>query len=226
MQIGVVTGLAAEAGCLRQAGVVPASVRCTGARPGAAAAAAEALIAGGCRGLVSFGTAGGLKPGMAPGTLVLATAAIMADGTRLAVDPAWHGRLWAGIQSLSPVTEAIAALAEPLLDPAAKAARLRATGAAAVDMESGEVGRCAAAAGIPFLVVRAVADPAERAIPPWVMQAVTVDGRTRVRPVLAQIVRNPAVVPALVRLAGDARRAMRSLSRVAALAGPLLAFDR
>ncbi len=36
------------------------AVRCTGARAGAAAAAAAALIADGCGGLVSFGTAGGL----------------------------------------------------------------------------------------------------------------------------------------------------------------------
>ena len=79
---------------------------------------------------------------------------------------------------------------------------------------------------VPFIVIRAIADPAERAVPPWVMQAVTTDGRTAVRPVLSHLGRKPGDLPALVRLALDARAAMRTLRRVAALAGPFLAFDR
>ena len=40
------------------------------------------------------------------------------------------------------------------------------TGALAVDLESAVVARAAAAAGIPFLVLRAIADPATRHLPP------------------------------------------------------------
>ena len=219
--------MAAEAACLRRAeGGDRLAVRCTGARSDAAATAAEALIAEGCRGLVSFGTAGGLVPGLAAGTLVLAQAVTLPDGSRIAVDRDWHQRLCADLAGIAPFgTDAIAAADEPLLTPEAKAACRRATGAVAVDMESGEVARAAAAAAMPFLVVRAIADPADRAVPAWVMQAVTADGRTAIRPVLSHLGRNPGEVPAVVRLALDARAAMRTLRRVAALAGPLLAFD-
>ena len=47
----------------------------------------------------------------------------------------------------------------------AKRAAWRETGALAVDMESAVVARAADAAGIPFLVLRAIADPAVRELP-------------------------------------------------------------
>ncbi|MFO1153464.1 MAG: purine phosphorylase [Rhodospirillales bacterium] len=227
MRIGIVTGLVSEAACLGRAGLGEgARVLCTGARPGAAARAAAALVADGCRGLVSFGTAGGLATGLAAGTVVLAAVVISDDGARLAVDPGWHQRVRVRVGGALPlVVDAIATVADPLLTPEAKVACRRATGAVAVDMESGEVARVAAAAAIPFLVVRAIADPAERTIPAWVMQAVTADGRTRITPVVAHLARRPGDAAALFRLARDARAALRGLGRVATLAGPLLALD-
>jgi hypothetical protein len=202
----------------------------------------------GSRGLVSFGTAGGLALGLAPGTLVLADAVVFRDGSRLAVDVDWHERLYARLSGTMPlVTDAIAAADAPLLTPEAKAACRRATGAVAVDMESGEVALAAdpspshyrrslplpprgdgrgEGAALPFIVMRAIADPAERTVPAWVMRAVSADGRTAILPVLSHLTRRPGQLPALVRLATDARAAMRSLRRVAALVGPLFAFDR
>ena len=269
-KLGVVTGLRAEAGCLgRSASGEGVRIRCTGARAGAAAPAAAALIAEGCRGLVSFGTAGALEPRLRPGTLVVPAAVIMADGARIAVDAGWHQRLCARLGGrVALVTDAIAAVDAPLLTPAAKAACHRATGAVAVDMESGAVARATAqpspsrwrgslplpagegegegpsteaaaaalplpagegegeGARVPFIVVRAIADPAERTVPAWVMQAVTADGRTLIAPVLSHLARHPGELPALIHLARDARAAMRSLRRVAALAGPFFAFHR
>lgn len=98
------------------------------------------------------------------------------------------------------------------------------TGAAAIDMESHAVAAAAADRAAPFLVIRTVADPAERRLPPWLAGVIGANGRPGARAVAAGLARNPADAAAMLRLGGDARRGLKALRRVAALAGPLLAF--
>jgi adenosylhomocysteine nucleosidase len=218
--LGVVCGLKSEAACL--AGLAAVVVRPTGARPAAAARLSWVLLAGGCTALVSFGTAGGLAPDLAPGTLVLAGAVVDGTGRRFAADADAAARLAAaaGDRGLAARTGAVAGVARPLLTPAAKDAWQRTTGAIAVDMESLAVAAVATEAGVPFVVVRAVADPADRAVPAWVMGCIAADGSSRAGPVLARLARHPADVASLIRLAREARAAMATLRRVA----PLLAL--
>lgn len=229
---GVVCGLRVEADCL--AGHPQLRIGIAGARPGRATAVAGDLVAAGCGALISFGTAGGLAPGLAPGCLVVADRVLLADGRSLAVDVDWRRRLVAacgagvvgsgvvgrGVIGKGVVGGAIAAVTEPLLDPEAKAACHRARAAVACDMESGPVALVAAAAGLPFLVVRAIADPADRAVPAWAMACIAEDGATRAGPALAALARRPATLPALLRLAFDSRRALRTLARIAPLLAP------
>ena len=70
------------------------------------------------------------------------------------------------------VVERLAAANAPVLTVGAKAELHRATGAAAVDMESLTAGRFALERGMPFAILRAVADPADRDLPPLILQAV------------------------------------------------------
>ena len=60
---------------------------------------------------------------------------------------------------------AIAGVDRPLMRPAEKLALLAQTHARAADMESHVVARVAAAAGVPFVVIRAISDPSNRALP-------------------------------------------------------------
>ena len=62
-----------------------------------------------------------------------------------------------------------------------KRALFEATGAQAVDMESHEVAAVAAAAGLPFLVIRALADPYDQVIPQVAREALRPDGRVRLQ---------------------------------------------
>lgn len=225
MRVGVVVGLRSEAGCLSRDGERTV-VRCSGARSTAAAAAANDLIDGGCAGLVSFGTAGGLDPALSPGALVIPDAVRLPGGETLPTDAAWRHRLIARIgDGIAVASGVIAGASEPLLGAQTKRFCHHSSGAVAVDLESGEVGRAAAARGVPFLVVRAVTDPADRSIPMWIAGIVTPDGRTPIGAVLRGLLKHPHDLGLLMQLRRDARAAMQALRGVALAAGPLFHLD-
>ncbi len=200
--LGIVTGLAAEARLARPLGLVAAG----GGTPAGAAAAAAMLIARGVTALLSFGFAGGLDPALAPGALVLPHTLVTATA-RLAIDPELAGRFG------TPQGTLFAARA-PVLSVEAKAALFAATGACAVDVESEAVAQAAAARRLPFAVLRAVCDPAWRALPPAALAALDATGAIAPLGLLAALARAPAQLPALVLLAHDAQAARAALRRV------------
>lgn len=225
--IGIVTGLAAERDCLAcfPAADRPA-VRVAGARADRAAIAARELIRAGAQGLISFGLAGGLAPGLSVGTIVLADRVIDAHGRTLLADPAWREHLTA---RLAPghriVAGTIVGSDRAIGRPDAKAALARTTGALAVDMESHAVAETAARLGVPFLVIRAIADPAARAVPAWLTGVIDPEGRTRLTAVAAGLLAHPADLAALIALGRASGRALAALRRLALDAGPLFGFD-
>ena len=221
--IGVIVGLPAEARCLAGLDVM---VGVSGARPARARAAATRLIAGGAPALVSFGLAGGLQPGLVAGDLVVARAVVVPGGARIAADQAWRARLIELLQAggLRPVEGALAGSERLVASPAAKALLHASAAACAVDMESHLVAAAAAAAGLPFLVVRAIADASRGAIPTVAQSALDASGEPRPATVLAGLLRRPQELPALLRLGRDSARGLKTLRRVAALGAPALAF--
>jgi len=220
--IGVVTGLRAEARCLGGLGV---AVACSGARPARARAEAARLVAEGAAGLVSFGLAGALSPALASGDLVLADAVVLPNGERIATDPAWRSRLAARIEARAPDQAAVAGSDRLLATVAAKQALFAATGALAVDMESHAVAEAAHRAGLPFVVLRAIADPADQALPRAATVALGPDGEVRLLALARALLERPAELPALLRLGRQSSRALAALRRVVLLAGPELAFS-
>lgn len=220
--VGVIVGLAGEARCLRACPGV--QVACSGACAERARTLAANLAASGCDGLVSFGLAGGLDPTLPSGALCLPQAVVTPAGRRFPVDAPWRGRLIARIAGPDSPAPLLIGRDEPVASPEEKQALFASTGAAAIDMESHAVAEVASERGVPFLVVRAIADPAQRRLPPWLGGVIGEDGRPRGLLLLASLAAHPGDLPALIRLAGDARRGLATLRRVAARAGPLLAF--
>ncbi|HTH17693.1 MAG TPA: hypothetical protein VL974_13635 [Magnetospirillum sp.] len=196
--IGIVTGLRAEARLLRGLPLVA----CAGSEP---EAAARALVAAGARRLLSFGLAGGLDPALPAGTLVLANRVMTADGQVWATDPSWRHAC-----ARPEMTEAPLAGSNDAVAHCADKATLRnATGAVAVDMESHHVARVAAEAGLPFLSLRAIADPAHRSLPKAVIKVVDGQGTISTGAVLWAALRHPLAMALLARDAGKAIRALR-----------------
>lgn len=208
MGVAVITGLKAEAALLRG---YRAAVLSTGGRPDAARFLAERLAADGATVLISFGVAGGLAPDLRPGCVVLATA-VITEADFIPTDAVWRNRLHARIPDA--VAAPVHGAAALITTAAAKRAVADRTGAVAVDLESAGVAAVAHRLGLPFAVVRAIADPADFDLPPAVPDGLNADGSPAVARVLSSVVRRPGQVPALLRLAYDTRTALRALRGV------------
>ena len=212
MAPAAVTGLAAEAAIARAAGLHTVVGGGDAART---AAAVERVLGDGATALISFGICGGLDPALASGTLLLPRVARDEAGVVYDVDPIWRGRLERDLRGAGIVasTSAILGASGIAVSPADKAALFRQHGAAAVDLESHIVAAAARRRGVPFIVLRAIADDAARAVPPAALVGLGETGRPAYRAVLRSIARRPAQVPGLLRLALDTRRALTALRR-------------
>jgi adenosylhomocysteine nucleosidase len=124
----------------------------------------------------------------------------------------------ADMDGQSPLAE-IAGVDAPIADAVGKTALFSATGAAAVDMESAIVARAARRHGLPFAILRVIADPAHRPLPSAALVAMRADGEVDLAAVLGALIRNPNQLPALTRLARDSGGAFSSLVRARALLG-------
>jgi adenosylhomocysteine nucleosidase len=223
--VAVVTGLLAEARCLRG---LKMRIACTGGSAERAHAEALRLVAGGASALVSFGLAGGLVPELRPGDLLLPETVRSPSGESIRTHLPWRQRLSSVLQagSVSISDGTLAGSARVVAVPSDKRALFETTGARAVDMESYVVAEVARNAGIPFVVIRAIADPADRAIPQPALEALRPDGRIRIPAIVGGVIRQPGQLSALVRLGRDTATALATLRRAAALCGAFLAYDR
>jgi hopanoid-associated phosphorylase len=177
--------------------------------PGAAGLAR--LPAGGApawRGIISFGTAGGLDPALRPGTCVLAEAIVTGAG-RFPVDARWLGALRACLPQAQQGT--LAGVERPLCDAAAKLGLWRGSGACAVDMESHRAALFAQQLGLPFAACRVVADPGHRNLPRGAIAGMREDGTMALMPVLRALALEPGQLATMMRLVADAYAARRSL---------------
>lgn len=210
MLIGVVCGLEREAALFGTSRFV----RFYGPGPERARQAAQSLLADGCGALVSFGTAGGLDPALPPGTLLVPPAVVWSDRGGMTCEIRVDSSLQARLSSIGGVYESIAPVLgsdDPVVSLGSKADLFARFGASAVDMESHAVAQEARDRAVPFAIVRAIADPASRSIPPWALGGVDEKGRTRILPILAALLRDPRRTKALVHLAGDAKAAEKAL---------------
>jgi adenosylhomocysteine nucleosidase len=173
--------------------------------------------------VISWGLCGGLDPRLCPGDLVLGAEVVSEEGavrTDEAVTASLVERLLgAGIRV---GVERFAASDAPVVTVAAKADLSRATGASAVDMESRIAGRYALEQRIPFAILRAVSDPAERDLPPLVLKAVDSDGGVDVLAVVKGLMRSPSQFAGLRAAARDSAAAFQALKRGGLLPGLFL----
>ncbi|MGE0120153.1 MAG: hypothetical protein AB7S71_16055 [Dongiaceae bacterium] len=222
-RLGVVTGLAFEAACLRRA--VPATsalqIACAGGDYKRAYAAATQLAQGGADLLVSFGFAGGLHPRLRAGEIVLADGVAGPAGQRLPAADA-HARRFADAAARdgAPLDRGtILGVQDPVTLSRDKLRLGQICAAVAVDMESLGVAEAAAFNGRPFLCLRVIVDGAERDVPPAALAAMAPDGRLRPLALLGSLLRSPSQWSDLLRLARDAGVARRSLRRAALTLG-------
>jgi adenosylhomocysteine nucleosidase len=232
IKIGAVTGSKRERACLAPDGtetedLPELEIRCSGAVSSRAGMLAALLVDQGCAGLLSIGLAGGLDPALKPGDVILSSTVIAPDGAKVPADAAWRDRLAAELeQNAIPFRiGAIAGLDELVRRAETKRALRSATGALAVDMESHAVMRIAAAAGIPFLAVRVIADGAGDELPRAVEVALTEQGGVAILRLLGALLRRPGDIAGMIMLGQRSASGFQSLRRLAPLAALHLPRD-
>lgn len=214
MRAAAVTGLAAEFRILQRRGLAAIA---TAGDPARTARAAARLFAEGADALVSFGIAGGIDPALEPGALLLPKRVRDEAGEIFAVDAAWRDAVHRSLAAmgLAPHDGDLLGLAAVAMTCEEKATLRARTGAVAVDLESHAAAAAAQRASRPFLVLRAVADPARFALPPAAAVGLDAEGHAVLRKVLVSLLRQPGQLGALLRLAGHTRAALKSLARAA-----------
>ncbi len=192
---------------------------------GANAARAEAIAATLCHegagAIISVGVSGGLDPALASGDLIIGNQIIADDGAVWESHSYLIGAMRDAARDAGAKSGALFGSDEIIDNTSKKSALFHNHNALAVDMESHGAARAAAGAGVPFLAIRAIADPADRALPPAALNAVAQDGSTRTLATLGAALRDPQQFPALIKLGKDSEAALKTLRRDL---GPL--FDR
>lgn len=216
LPIGVIAALELE-GRIAAPAIRPGSgaLHVSGPGAGRAFAAAKRAIAGGARGLVSFGLAGGLTPAAATASVLLPESGSSRD-FHWSADDGWHARLRQALETEFPLVRAPLYSADRVLTTVReKSDAATSSGAVAVDMESASIARAAEESELPFVALRVVADGPGDALPVNVAALVTGDGRTRYAG-LAGFVLAPDQLSLLIRLANRSGKARRALRRVIA----------
>lgn len=214
----VITGTKREAACLRsQLNSNEIDIACSGADALRAYELAEKALSEGCSAILSFGVSGGLDPGLASGTLVLADAVIAPDGGKFATDKHWRTAVAHDLAAakIGFVTGTVVGVDQAISHPGPKQTLYEGTKALCVDMESHSVMRVARAHNVPWLVLRAIADSSSDVLPDIAMAAIDTQGDVRYGTLIARLLRRPSELIALLKLWRISGRAFASLRRVA-----------
>jgi adenosylhomocysteine nucleosidase len=200
------SGLAVEAEIARAAGF--SVVIGAGDPKRTAALVATAAKQTNC--LVSFGIAGGLAPDLEAGTVIV-SGEVVAEGYRWAVEPAYRRRLAKFAHLIGAMEGPVFGATSILATTVEKNRAWATTRSLAVDLESEIVARIASSLGIPFIVLRAIADTARRDLPPAALVPLGVDGKPHVSRVVGSVLRRPLQLAGMIGLAQETRMALSAL---------------
>jgi adenosylhomocysteine nucleosidase len=207
------SGLAAEARIARAAGF-PVIIG-AGDRERTAALVEGAVQGASC--LMSFGIGGALSPDLRAGDVVISAEVVSGD-QRWQADEQFQERVTKLTREIGAYRGAVLGANAILPTGLEKSRAWSETGALAVDLESAVVARIASEAGIPFLVVRTIADTASRELPPAALIPLSEAGTPNLARVLCSVLRRPRQIGTLIGLARETRMALL------ALAGPARAL--
>lgn len=191
-------------------------VAVTGMGSAAASAGARALIDAGATALASWGMAGGLDPTLDAGAILLPSEVLGPNGKRLETASGWRERLAAAVAANAPVRSGkLLTTSRAVGSVNDKAELFRATGAAAVDMESAAIGEVAEEHRLPFIAVRVIVDSAGDVLPHSVTAAADNEGHLQIWRLIGALALAPNELAPLIRLARRYRAANRSLAAIA-----------
>jgi adenosylhomocysteine nucleosidase len=191
----------------------------SGAGANNAQAAAQLLIAQGATRLISWGCAGALDARLQSGDLVLADTLITAEGETITVNTDWHQHVKTVLQEYKPkfVLYCGSLLESKNLVATShdKQQLHQKTKAIALDMESVAIAKVAQQHALPFLAIRAIADPVTMDLPKAVSHALNEQGDVELGKLLSYLLRHPSELKGLIALGQHFNAAKKTLKLIA-----------
>ena len=211
----VVTGLTVEATIAASFGTKSVS---SGGNPAQLQTLLSKYNSSNIRGVVSFGTAGGLDPSLQPGDVVVMSS-VTEGGVTWNANSALTAAIVDKIFKQAAGSFAVhqgpgASSSTSILDAAGKTTLWNSTHTEVVDMESEIAAAFAAQNGLPFVAVRAVADPYNQSQPPASLVALMPDGSLNLSAIINSIATSPSQIPDLWNVALQTEAAFSSLTTV------------
>ena len=178
--------------------------------------AAELAVSKGATKLMSWGCAAALSPDLKMGDLVLADSLMRIDGVEMPVNATWHQHAKTVLGSEVTAYKGALIASNTVISKAQEKQDLYAkTGAIALDMESGAIAEVAQHYALPFLAIRAIADPSSLDLPNAVIKALNENGEVEISKIITSLVFNPKEIPHLIQLGQYFQLAKKTLSSVA-----------
>jgi len=188
----------------------------SGTGPDNASVAAQKLIENGANQLISWGCAGALAPFLKAGDLLIPTVILTEDNQQLETRRDWARKI---INTLEQAircydgwlfeSRSVIPLAQDKMQQHQK------TQALAVDMESAALARVAQQAGIPFVAIRSIVDPADLDLPKAISHAMTKKGAISIAKLMLYLCCHPTELPRLIQLGLHFNSASKTLKHVA-----------
>lgn len=196
-----------------------------GTGPANAIKATELLLAKGSTKLISWGCAAALDGSLNAGDLCLPKTIIAENQQRYPTHPVWQQHTTKLLSGLHPFSSGSLCESSSIVATIVDKKNLYDTiGSVALDMESAAIAKVAHEANIPFLVIRAIADPANMNMPKAVIHALNNEGSVDIKKLLVYLLTHPYEIPSLIKLGLAFRLARKKLKSVAHTLKSIISF--
>lgn len=228
--LGIVVGLPEELPTLSLKKIPPSALNsvlviCSGAGSENARKAAETLVANGATHLISWGCAAALSPELKSGDLTLASTLLDANHLQINLECAWHKSVTTLLANYLPIHTGTLLESKNIVSLSSEKKQLHEqTQAIVLDMESVAIAKVAQEKNLPFLAIRAIADPVTMDLPKAVAYSLNNDGEVVLKRLLLFLLQHPSQLPGLIKLGLHFNAAKKTLKLVAAQLDAIIGF--
>lgn len=185
----------------------------SGAGPENAKTAAELLLTRGAGRLLSWGCAAALSEDLTPGDLTLVNTLVSEGNETLDIQSTWQVEARRILRELLTGAHCVrlAESATIVVSASDKRTLQQRTDASVVDMETVAIAKVARQRNVPFLAIRAIADPVDMDLPQAVAHALSDEGDVILPKLLTYLIRHPSELPGLIKLGIHFKAAQKTL---------------
>lgn len=229
--LGIVVALPEELPTLSLKKIPPSVLNsvlviCSGAGAENARKAAEMLVSQGATRLISWGCAAALSSELKSGDLTLADSLLDANRVQININSAWHTHVKNSLSKSLSVHTGVLLESEEIVSLSSEKKQLHEkTQAIVLDMESVAVAKVAQEKNLPFLAIRAIADPVTMDLPKAVGVAMNDKGKVFMSPLLKYLLLHPSELAGLIKLGLHFSAAKKTLKHVATQLDTIINFS-